>query len=259
MERVARGRYLAGAASIGGVMAGSATESVTVGLLDPADAERIASFYRTVLVPHFIADELDTEQNFAAGLRLGGTRALVATVEDGTVVGGAVTDWFARSNVLLLSYIAVLAAHRSTGAGAALMAAVSGSGSAGLRPLLLVAEVEDPRHFASDPAHGDPWARWRFYQRLGGRTLPLPYAQPALGPGRSRVPHLLLMVLGGSMAPAGAERVDGETVELFLREYFEGCEGPVQPGDSQLQALLAACRVDGGLPLLPPGELPEQG
>jgi GNAT superfamily N-acetyltransferase len=240
-------------------MAGSATESVAVRPLDPADSEQVTSFYRTVLVPHFIADELDTEENFAAGLRLGGSRALVATADGGTIVGGAVTDWFARSHVLLLSYIAVLPAHRSTGAGAALMAAVSGSGSAGLRPLLLVAEVEDPRHFASDPAHGDPRARWRFYQRLGGRTLPLPYMQPALGPGRRRVPHLLLMVLGGSTAPPGAEHIDGETVELFLREYFEGCEGPVQPGDSQLQDLLAACHQPGGLPLLPPGELPEQG
>lgn len=240
-------------------MAGSATESVAVGPLDPADSEQVASFYRTVLVPHFIADELDSEENFTAGLRLGGSRALAARAEGGAIVGGAVTDWFARSHVLLLSYIAVLPAHRSTGAGAALMAAVSGSASADRHPLLLVAEVEDPRHFAADPAHGDPWARWRFYQRLGGRTLPLPYMQPALGQGHSRVPHLLLMVLGGSMAPPGAERVDGETVELFLQEYFEGCEGPARPGDSQLQELFAACHQPGGLPLLPPGELPEQG
>ncbi len=240
-------------------MAGSATESVAVGPLDPADSQQVASFYRTVLAPHFIADELDTEENFAAGLRLGGSRALVARAEGGAIIGGAVTDWFARSHVLLLSYIAVLSAHRSTGAGAALMAAVSGSGPADLRPALLVAEVEDPRYFASDPAHGDPWARWRFYQRLGGRTLPLPYMQPALGQGRSRVPHLLLMVLGGTMAPPGAERVDGETVKLFLQEYFEGCEGPVRPGDLQVQELFAACRQPGGVPLLPPGELPEQG
>jgi GNAT superfamily N-acetyltransferase len=240
-------------------MAGSKTQPViSVEPVDGQDGQEVADFYRIVLTPHFRGDELETEENIAVGLRSGGTRALVARTEDGTIVGGAVVDWFARSHVLLLSYIAVLPGLRGGGAGVKLIAAaVSGEGAAGVDPLLVVAEVEDPRHFSNDPVLGDPEARVRFYERLGARTLPVPFVQPALGAGRDRVPHLLLMVLGGSLAPRGTQRVDGETVELFLREYFEGCEGPLSPDDTSAQNLLAACRQPGGLPLLLIGDLPD--
>ena len=240
-------------------MASSKTQPViSVEPVDVEDGRLVADFYRVVLAPHFRDDELETEENIAEGLRSGGTRALVARTEDGTITGGAVVDWFARSHVLLLSYIATLPGQRGGGIGAKLMAAVPGTAAAGLNPFLIVAEVEDPRHYHSDPVLGDPQARVRFYERLGGRTLPVPYVQPALGPGRGRVPHLLLMVLGGSLAPPGTELVDGEVVELFLREYFEGCEGPLRSGDSQVQDLLAACRQPDGLPLLLVSDLPEQ-
>ncbi len=238
-------------------MASAAQPVISVEPVDGQDSQEVADFYRIVLAPHFSKDELETAEEIAEGLRAGVTRALAARTEDGTLVGGAVVDWFARSHVLLLSYIAVLAGQRGGGAGAKLIAAVPGAGAAGLDPLLIVAEVEDPRYFPSDPVFGGPSARVRFYERLGVRTLPLPYMQPALGAGRSRVPHLLLMVLGGSLAPPGTPRVDGETVELFLREYFEGCEGTLDPGDAQAQDLLAACRQPGGLPLLLVSDLPE--
>jgi GNAT superfamily N-acetyltransferase len=231
--------------------------------VDPADSQQVASFYRAVLAPHFRDDELERPESFAAGLRGGGSAALAALAGDGAIVGGAVTDWFPRSQVLLLSYLAVLPGYRSAGIGSRLMAVVRGEDPAGRagggtdpRPPLIVAEVEDPRHYPSDPVMGDPHARVRFYERLGGRTLPVPYAQPALGPGRSRVPHLLLMVLGGSMAPPGTPRVGGEPVAAFLREYFEGCEGPLSPDDGGLQALLAAWGQPAGLPLLLAAELP---
>jgi ribosomal protein S18 acetylase RimI-like enzyme len=240
-------------------MADSVTGPISVEPLDPKDASQAAAFYQSVLAPHFRADEVDTEESFAEDLRSGHTVALAARTAGRAIVGGAVTDWFDRSRVLLLSYLAVVQGHRSTGAGSRLMAAVSGAGSAALDPLLLVAEVDDPRCYRSDPAIGDPWARLRFYERLGGRTLALPYVQPSLGPGRSRVPHMLLMVLGGTLAAPGTPRVGGETVELFLREYYERCEGPVQSGDAQVQGLLAACSKPGGLALLPAGDLPDPG
>jgi GNAT superfamily N-acetyltransferase len=230
--------------------------------VDPADSQQVTSFYEAVLAPHFRDDELERPEGFAAGLRGGGSRALAARDENGAIVGGAVTDWFPRSQVLLLSYLAVLTGYRSAGVGSRLIAAVrgeepaAGAGRPAGGPPLIVAEVEDPRYYPSDPVMGDPHARVRFYERLGARTLPVPYAQPALGPGRSRVPHLLLMVLGGSTAPPGTRQVGGQAIDAFLREYFEGCEGPPEPGDAQLQALLAACRQPAGLPLVLAADLP---
>jgi GNAT superfamily N-acetyltransferase len=231
--------------------------AIRVEPVDGQDERQVTGFYQTVLAPHFRASELETPENIAEGLRTGGTRAFVARVADDTILGGAVIDWFAASRVLLLSYMAVRSGHRGGGVGAKLMAAVCGDAAEDLEPLLIVAEIDDPRHYQSDAAHGDPHARVRFYERLGGRTLPIPYLQPALGPDGSRVPHMLLMVLGGSLAPPETKVIDGATVEFFLTEYFDLCEGPLQSGDSQRQDLLAACRRPDGLPLLLFSELTE--
>jgi GNAT superfamily N-acetyltransferase len=232
-------------------VAGSSGRAVvTIGELDGDDAHQVADFYRRVLVPHFRADELEASENIAAGLQSGETRALVARTAQGVIVGGAVGDVFSRSGVLLLSYIAVLGEARGTGVGGLLMKAVTDVWGRQLSPSLFVMEVEDPRFYASDAALGDPEARVRFYERLGARVLPLPYFQPALGPGGHRVQHLMLMVFGGANAPLGAQLVDGRIVELFLTEYLEICEGPVSPGDAEAQRLLASCRPPGGLPLL---------
>jgi GNAT superfamily N-acetyltransferase len=227
--------------------------------VDGDDAGQVAEFYQSVLAPHFQPDELETAENFAAAVKQGGTRALVARTGSGEIAGGAVGDWFPESRVLLLSYLAVPAAGRGMGTGGLLMKAVTEVWGKRFSPSLFIMEVEDPRHHHADVNLGDPEARVRFYERLGARTLPVPYFQPALGSrdsGARRVPHLLLMVFGGSEAPPGTERVDGRIVEVFLTEYLEGCEGPVLPDDTDAQRLLAACRRPGGLPLLRVSDLP---
>jgi GNAT superfamily N-acetyltransferase len=228
----------------------------TIGEIDADDAREVAEFYCCVLAPHFPADELESSENIAAGLKSGGTKALVARTAEGVIVGGAVGDLFPRSGVLLLSYLAVAAESRGTGTGGLLMKTLTDLWGRQLSPPLLIMEVEDPRYHHSDPAFGDPEARVRFYDRLGARALPVPYFQPALGPAGHRVPHLMLMVFGGIDAPPGTQQVDGGIVELFLTEYLEGCEGPVRPDDAEAQRLLAACRRPGGLPLLRVSELP---
>ena len=224
--------------------------------LNPDDDSAIAEFYERVLVPHFRGAELVSSDEFSGGLKEGVTKALVARTADGVIAGGAVGDLFPRSRVLLLSYLAVPAEGRGMGTGGLLMKAVTDVWGRRVGPSLFVMEVEDPRHYDTDHALGDPEARVRFYERLGARTLPVPYFQPALGPAGQRVPHLLLMVFGGTEAPPGSQRLDGRTVELFLTEYLEGSEGPVRPDDAEAQRLLAACRSPGGLPLVRVGDLP---
>lgn len=231
-------------------MAGSAERAaLTIEELDPDSDSAVAEFYRRVLAPHFRDAELVSREDFSAGLKQGDTWALVARTAQGAIAGGAVGDFFPRSRVLLLAYLAVPAEGRGMGTGGLLMKAVTDVWGSRLKPSLIVMEVEDPRHYHSDDAMGDPQARVRFYERLGARTVPVPYFQPALGPDGHRVPHLLLMVFGGTQAPLGSQRVDGETVGLFLTEYLEGCEGPARPDDTDAQRMLAACRRPGGLPL----------
>lgn len=219
--------------------------------LDFGGDSAIAEFYERVLVPHFRDAELVSREDFSAGLKAGTTRALLVRTARGVIAGGAVGNFYPRSRVLRLSYLAVPAEGRGMGTGGALMKAVTDIWGAQVRPSLFLMEIEDPRYFGRDDALGDPGARVRFYERLGARALPLPYFQPALGPAGERVPHLLLMVLGGADAPPGASRVDGGTVELFLTEYLEETEGRPRPDDPDAQRLLSACRRPSGLPLLP--------
>ena len=57
------------------------------------------------------------------GLRSGPSRVLIAVAADGAMLGGAVGDYFPLSNVMLLSYLAVLADGRGQGVGAAVLRA----------------------------------------------------------------------------------------------------------------------------------------
>lgn len=243
-------------------MAGSAERPViAISDIDGNDPVEVAEFYRRVLAPHFPLDELEPLESFAAEMKAGGTTALAARTPDAVMVGGAVGDWFPGTRVMLLSYLAVAPAGRGAGTGGLLMKALTEAWSGQFSPRLLVMEVEDPRYHHGDVNFGDPEARVRFYERAGARVLPVPYFQPALGsrPGARRVPHLMLMVFGGTEAPPGTQQVDGQIVADFVTEYVKGCEGAIGPDDTELERLLAACRRPGGLPLVRASELPDFG
>jgi hypothetical protein len=229
---------------------------ITIEELDAEDPHEAVRFYQRILLPSFRAAELVSWDDFIAGLKSGRTRALAARTAQRVLAGGAVGDFFPRSGVLLLSYLAVPAEGRGAGTGGMLFKAVSNVWGRELSPSLFIMEVEDPRHAHSDPALGDPQARVRFYERLGARALPVPYFQPALGPTGQRVPHMMLMVFGGTDAPAGNLHVDGRIVEAFLTDYLEECEGSLRAEDTGAQALLTACRRPGGLPLIRVSEFP---
>jgi GNAT superfamily N-acetyltransferase len=227
---------------------------VTIEQLDYRDGPVVEDFYRTVLQPNFIADELLAQDSLVTGLREGRAYALFARGADGAIVGGVVSDWFALSQVLLVSYLAVLDELRGQSIGGQLLEAASLWEEA-LSPRLMVGEVEDPR-FYKDTGFGNPLRRVAFYENSGIRALPVPYSQPALRPDSRRVPHLLLMVGGGTAARPETDRMDGAIVEHFLKEYFELYEGPPRDDDPEYYAMLEHCRRPGGLPLVAVKDLP---
>jgi GNAT superfamily N-acetyltransferase len=236
-------------------MPGPASQPITVVDVRDSGSRYVPEFYRHVMVPSFPPDELETEEELVSGLRSGRSRVLVAVGTDGNVLGGAVGEYFPRSRVMLLAYLAVLPGGRGGGVGSTVLQAARDAWTAELSPRLIVLEVEDPRDFTGSEAFGDPVARVRFYERHGGRALPLPYVQPALGPDTARVPGLMLMAFGND-EPGAAGAVDGQHVASFLAEYFEEFEGAARPGDTELELLLSACAWPGGLPLLTIDELP---
>jgi GNAT superfamily N-acetyltransferase len=237
-------------------MPGTASQPVTVVDARDDDFRLVPEFYRTVIVPSFAPDELESEEELTSGLRSGRSRVLLAVGKDDAILGGAVGDYFPRSNVMLLSYLAALPGGRGNGVGSTLLLAARDAWTAELNPRFIALEVEDPREFKGSEAFGDPVARVRFYERHGVRALPIPYMQPALGPDTARVPGLMLMVFGGTDTPSGAGTLDGQDVASFLTEYFEEFEGPARPDDADLNLLLASCARPGGLPLMLVDELP---
>jgi GNAT superfamily N-acetyltransferase len=221
------------------------------------DDDAVRAFHRTMLVPNFLADEVLSVEHLVEGVRNGDKRVLVASGPDGAFLAGAVGEWYPDSRVQLLAYLVVRPELRGQGLGSRILSAALEQWTAALEPLLVVGEVEDPRHF-QDTGLGDVVARVRLYERLGVRALPVPYAQPALVPGGSRVPGLMLMVFSShddARLPSG--NVDSALVERFLTEYYTAVEGTLSPGDTQVEAMRAACRTEGGLPLLLACELPE--
>lgn len=221
----------------------------------PADDVSVKDFFEVILSPNFPPDQLVTMDELRRGMTSGETRASVAWGPDGTMLGGIVGDWFASSRVQLLSYIAVTEASRGQGVGTQLLTAAVDAWVRDLAPALVVGEVEDPHHYR-DCRYGDPVARVALYERIGARTLPIPYFQPALAPALSRVRQLLLMVFASHASALTADgRIEGSVVETFLTEYLTQAEGMPADHDSEAQGLLRTCRRAEGLPLVTVAEL----
>lgn len=214
-----------------------------------ADPDVLATLYDRLLVPAFPPDELVDRAELLAGVATGSTDVL-AGWDAATPVAVAVADRYPTSGVVLLSYLATAPAARSRGLGRALLDAALARWTERFRPPLVLAEVEDPEHHPAT-AFGDPHARLRFYARAGAPALDLPYLQPALRPGGSRVPHLLLLALWvAPEARRGARAVASEAVLGYLREVFALSEGRV-PDDEEARRLLEAADRPDGVPVRP--------
>jgi GNAT superfamily N-acetyltransferase len=228
-------------------------------LVSLTDGPILDAFYDHILLPAFPADELVT----LASLRqqTGGDASEVWAVvdDDGRVLGGLVGEWFPACQAMLLSYLAVAPGGRGKGIGTLLYAGVIDKWRSQYRPCVVLAEVESPVHHAGSEAYGDPVARLRFYVRHGARLLDLPYFQPALGPGRSRVSGMLLLALHVDpelRGTAGADTVAGEPLRQFIVSYFAESEGGM-PDDAATSALMSAIGAPGGVRLRPVEEYRE--
>lgn len=219
-----------------------------------ADDATLHQLYRDVLSPSFPPDELVSLEFLLDSIRDGHAEVSVALDDSGRVLAGAVGEWSASSRVMLLSYLAVAPGSRASGIGTSLYEATIRRWRAKYRPCLVLAEVERPDLHAASPVHGDPAARLRFYGRHGGGVLDLPYFQPALGPGRSRVFGLLLLALWVDpelTGEGGPDTVAPDPLLTFVTGYLAETEGGVDPADPAAAALLRALDVPTGVPVLP--------
>lgn len=194
---------------------------------------RLARVFDDILTPAFPADELVPRAELFADLASGDSACWVAVVE-GNDLGVAIVDHQPACGTSLLSYLAVKQSSRARGLGSTLMRRVLET-----RTGLLVVEVEDPR-LHRDQGFGEPDRRAGFYARHGAQVLAVPFFQPALSPTGSRVPGMLLAVLG---EPTAAE-VPAAPLRCFVQSYFGGYDDPLDDPDGMaLRASLAGDSV----------------
>ncbi|MFA1549451.1 GNAT family N-acetyltransferase [Actinomadura chokoriensis] len=223
--------------------------------LADAGAEIAHRFYERVLEPAFPPSELVGVAEFRTAWQspLPGFHGTLM-LEDGEPVAGALGEFSADTEIMLLSYLAVSEAMRGRGVGRELLGNVLPRWREELRPLATLAEIEDPRFHRAGP-HGDPVARVRFYDRLGGRLLPVPYFQPSLRPGQPRVRDMFLISFD-----VDRDRVPAEPLLRYLEHYVRECEGEdvVLRGDPGYNALRTAIMAWGDwIPLWPLSRLDE--
>jgi GNAT superfamily N-acetyltransferase len=130
------------------------------------------------------------------------TGRALALLDADAVVGFALCDYLAASNLLHLKYLAVDPTRRSQGAGARLLQAVAAAGETiaraagkdGCRGVLIEIEIPD-----SPPPGADRTLRTRriaFYERNNALITGVPYPRPPTAPPEQ--PDFELMLLPGS-------------------------------------------------------------
>jgi GNAT superfamily N-acetyltransferase len=205
-------------------------ELTVVDLADRPDrSELLEEIYARIFVHAFRPDELDPLEVTRDALAEEPPSKDVAAALDpeGGVLGAAIGDWDSHNGVYLLSYLAVVPGLRSRGVGTQLMNHVRVLWRQ-RQALLAIAEVDDPRVYTVSQV-GDPAARLRFYERFDAEVLHLSYTQPRIRPEGSRVPGMLLLtfdVQPTALASTNPPALKTPILKSWLRDYFEGAEGP---------------------------------
>jgi GNAT superfamily N-acetyltransferase len=221
------------------------------------DLELLERFHREVLAVSFSVDELDEAAAMQRQLRGETQVRLLASVAVGPgnrVLGGVVGEVYAEEGVLLLAYLAVRPELRGRGVGAALVEHAGQRWFDDPTVQLALGEVHDPRVWAEQPDE-HPGRRLDFYSRFDARVLGVPFVQPALKAGRSRIRGFLLLAFhidpSVEVQSEGEVAIRSEIVGRFVRRYYELSEGAEAPYDAELARMLALIDEHPAIPLLP--------
>lgn len=207
--------------------------------------------YQRLLVPSFPASELMGLPELA-GMVAAGTASVHAAGERDDPIAVAVVQRLQHSRAVLLPYFAARPDRRGRGVGTRLLSELLAGIRADPSVTVVLGEVEHPRFHPPHPEHGDPVARLRFYGRLGGQILAVPYFQPPIDAGQEPVYAMLLLALDpppelvrdGRLLPAAG-------LEPALQAMMSGAD----PARFPVDALLDAARDPRGVQLLGVGAL----
>lgn len=224
----------------------SVADMPTNTVTDPVSLARV---HERLLVPNFPPRELVSVQELLEDVDRGS--ATVRVVGDPSdpsdPVAVAITATFTDSPAVLLSYVAIRADQRGRGVGTALLSGLLAGITADPDVSVVLAEVEHPAHHQAHPVHGDPAARLRFYARLRGQILDVPYFQPAVDETQDAVYGMLLLVLAPPDRFVHGQRLLPEAgLAAALEEFMAGTDPERYP----VGPLLEAAGQPGGVRML---------
>ncbi len=228
--------------------------------LPVTDPEALWDLHETLLVPNFPASELISAEELVAAVA-GGTASawVVGSVADPAAV--AITESLDPSPAVLLAYLATRQDLRGQGIGTSLLRELLAGIHADPAVSVVLAEVEHPGLHRAHPVHGDPAARLRFYGRIGGLALGLPYFQPPVDATQDPVHGMLLLVLDPParwVRPGPGPGSPGRLApEAGLAAALEGIMAGVDPGVLPVESALAPTRDPDGVRLWPLDHLDE--
>lgn len=210
-------------------------------------AREFDQIYSEILRPSFNDDELVPYTSFSNRLSEDRLDITVAR-QDGVPVGVVIGDWFPRSESMLLSYLAVRSDIRAAGIGSAVTTAAFDRWQAVRSPRMIVAEIEHPRFFLPDEQRGDPEKRLRFYGKMGGRILDIPYFQPPVAEGQPFVLGMLLLAFrvreDMEKVTSGSACVSSQFVSDLLAEYSSDFFDPLDESREAVADLAHALSKD---------------
>lgn len=180
--------------------------------------------------------------------------------EDELPIAVVMGDRLPAANAMMISYLAVRSDARAGGIGAKLLDTAMDAWTDDYSPLIILAEVENPRFFSADDQRGDPVRRVRFYEKLAGRVLDIPYFLPPVAEGRPFVFGMLLMAFriadGELVQQDGMLHLRSTLVLSALQNWSDAFTVPIPESRDAVNDLQHALSGDSVL-LRPAGDFEE--
>lgn len=217
------------------------------------DKATLTRVHEILMAPNFPPDELIAVEDLVAGVVAGVASVhVVGPTHDPVAV--AVWETLEGTSAVMLAYFATREDQRGRGVGSTLLRELLAGISAQHPNTVVLAEVEHPGYHDAHPMHGEPAARLRFYLRLNGAILDVPYFQPPIDEGQEPVYGMLLLVLD---PPAHLVRDGRLAPEAGLAQALPTVMAAADPAQHPVAALFEAAARPQGVRLLGLDQLSE--
>lgn len=206
-------------------------KSVEVNIEDPNTINDLAVFYTSIYINEFKdPNERETLENMLASLKddaeeITKNRYHIILVKNlsGTIVGGAIFDYFHETNSGVIEFISVGSAYQSMGIGSFLYNTIyeklnqDSKENNKITLANIFCEIEDPHTLAPNASK----KYYAFWKKYGFRKLDFKYIQPSLDESKSSVDTLWLLAYSLDQTDKSKLDLSPKTVSSVTHDYIK--------------------------------------